>query len=147
MQNEIQFTINKKIKASSSEIFLAITTTSGYQGWWAAECDIDCTIGRTSAVFFRKPHILEEMRFVTMDVAENKRVVLTCTANNVFESMIGGVLTFEIASNNAGSELSFCQTLCGEMSRVELDSVKSGWAFFLNSLKKYCETGAGLPWG
>lgn len=140
--------LERKINADAGTIFKAITTKKGYQGWWAAVCDIDCKLDHLSSIRFEKEHIIEEMVFKTAGVKENEKLVWLCTVNNVFYSWVGTRLTFEIRKNGSGNNFIFTQTSADKDWKKHADYSGSlaGWEFFLDSLKSYCETGEGEPW-
>ena len=138
-----------EINAKPETVFNAVTTKKGYQGWWAAVCDVDCKLNHLSSIKFLKEHITEEMCFKTIEVKKNEKLVWLCTSNNVFESMVNNELTFEIKQNGKESILTFTQNSSDSKwkKHPEHQNIVDGWNFFMDSLKNYCETGEGDPWG
>lgn len=143
----ILFQLN--INADVTTLFNAVTTKKGYQGWWAVVCDIDCKLNKLSSIRFKKENLIEEMIFKTLEIEKNKKLVWQCTFNNVFETWVGTILTFEISRKRGGSLLKFSQTSPDKNWEKHSDFPGSlaGWKFFMGSLKNYCETGTGEPWG
>lgn len=137
------------VRAEAEKIFQAITTKKGYQGWWAAVCDIDCRLDKHSSIRFEKDDITEEMCFKVVDVKENKRLVWHCYKNNVFESMLNTTLAFDIQEEADGCQVTFTLHSADKQwkQHPEYDHIREGWKFFMKSLKDYCETGRGEPWG
>jgi len=147
-QTSSALTIRLTIATPPKTIFEAITTRSGYAGWWTSDCDIDCRPGSDSFIRFAKDDKIEEMVFRTLVIRTDEYLEWHCVHNNVFESWIGSTLFFELTEIPGGSSLSFRQaSAIPRWSRhPEYESGKSGWEFFLASLKRYCETGKGSPW-
>jgi uncharacterized protein YndB with AHSA1/START domain len=137
------------IEADPAIIFRSVSTREGYQGWWSRTCDVDCALNRESSIRFEKPDLTEEMRFRTIEVKENEKLVWLCTANNVFPSWVNTELIFEIGRNGDGCQLVFTQNSPDKGWKRDPDYQPSlqGWKFFMDSLKSYCETGEGDPWG
>lgn len=143
----IQFKID--ISAQSESVFAAVTTKQGYQGWWTNTCDIDSAIGGYSSIRFEKENLTEEMCFTTIESIPNNKFVWLCTANNVFPSWVTTTITFAISPTRHGCELVFKQSSEDPKwnKHEDYEPSKSGWDFFMDSLKEYCETGSGQPWG
>lgn len=143
----IKFSLS--INAGTHEIFKAVTSKKGYQGWWAKVCDVDCKLNGISSIRFEKSHITEEMQFKTIEVENDRKLVWQCIANNVFSSWIGSVITYDIRQRKGKNQLLFTQTssVIDLKSHKDYEQSVAGWNFFLESLKSYCETGKGDPWG
>ena len=138
----------RNIKARPDVVFKAITTKKGYQGWWTRTCEIDCAVHHDSFIWFEKKDITEEMIFKTLEVSFNEKLLWFCFANNVFPSWVGTKLEFIITTNDSGTELNFIQTSEDDYWHKNKDyaNSNSGWGYFMDSLKSYCETGEGQPW-
>jgi uncharacterized protein YndB with AHSA1/START domain len=143
---DIRFEIS--IAADPAVVFEAVTTRKGYQGWWTSTCDIDPALNGESSIRFEKEEGTEEMRFVTQEYLPDRKFVWRCIANNVFASWVGAVFVFEIEKNKGGSRLIFTQSSDRKNWNKHADYRPSvdGWAFFMDSLRRYCETGEGEPW-
>ena len=63
--------------------------------------------------------------------------------------MVNNTLTFKIKKNGKGSILTFTQNSSAPAwkKHPEHQNIVDGWYFFMDSLKNYCETGKGEPWG
>jgi len=144
---EIKF--QERIKVDEQTIFKAVTTKKGYQGWWAVVCDINCKLNQLSSVRFEKEDITEEMIFKTIEVIKNQKLVWLCISNNVFKTWEGTTLTFDIEKNGTACVLTFTQISSNINWKKHSDypGTIAGWDVFIDSLKKYCETGIGNPWG
>ena len=140
--------LNRDINADKKIIFEAITTKKGYQGWWAAVCDVNCKLNQTSSIRFEKENVTEEMIFKAIEVRENEKLVWICLANNVFPSWVNTTLSFEIKGNGNKNHFIFIQASIDENweKHADFNDSLAGWNFFFDSLKRYCETGKGNPW-
>jgi uncharacterized protein YndB with AHSA1/START domain len=137
------------ISAPAKKIFNAITTQKGYQGWWAKVCDVDCRPDGVSSIRFEKEKVVEEMVFKVIELIPNEKLVWLCTSNNVFESWVNSTIVFEIAHKGQNSLVRFIQTspIAFWEKHPDYSGSVAGWEFFMESLKAYCETGKGSPWG
>lgn len=143
---DIQF--NTTIAAPVAEVFAAVTSKIGYQGWWTDTCDVNAEIGGVSSIRFEKESGTEEMIFQTLENIPDQQFTWLCTANNVFKSWVDTTLTYELSTDGDHTQLVFCQKSKSANWDKHPDYRPStdGWEFFMESLKSYCETGDGEPW-
>ena len=137
------------IDAAPDIVFKAVTTTEGYQGWWAKTCDINCNPNETSSIRFLKGAHTEEMIFRTVEIKNNEKLTWECVSNNVFSTWIGSLLYFSVAQKGKQTSFTFTQrAVDGQWKESEeYQPSLEGWEFFMQSLKRFCETGHGDAWG
>jgi len=118
-------------------------------GWWTASTLMDCNVGSISQVMFENDELTEVMEFRTEKNIQNESIVWRCIKNNVFPSWIDALFTFEIMQDGKHSRLVFVQNsddLIYSPRHPDYEGTLAGWEHFMESLKQYCETGAGYPW-
>lgn len=142
---EIAHTI--KFQVSAESVFKAVSTQNGVNGWWAKEGMVAEEVGKPSKLIFNKQGRLVEMGFETTALEENALVEWLCT-ENANPAWHGTKITYRISVSNEGCTLNFCHSNFDPKwnSHETFEMTKGGWQHFMNSLKKYCETGIGEPW-
>lgn len=130
------------VRGSTDKVFDALTSTSGYRGWWSKDCQIAEKPGAESSLKFNKNGTIVSMRFRVDEVVPKKSVRWTCVAHDM-DSWIGTTLTWALAADGNATEVSF------EHSGWKGDApepVVQGWRHFVGSLRSFVETGEGQPW-
>jgi uncharacterized protein YndB with AHSA1/START domain len=130
------------VRGTPAEVFQALTTPSGYQGWWSKECQIAARPGEESKLKFNKEGNIVNMRF-RLDATEADRAVRwTCVAHDM-DSWIGTTLSWQLAPDGDATEVSLEH---GGWKGDAPEPVVQGWRHFVGSLRSYVETGHGQPW-
>ena len=128
------------IKVEPSKVYEALTTERGLAGWWSREVSADVRVGGVIRFTFM-PVFNPEMEITALD--EPRRVEWTCIgghgpwADNTFR--------FTIEERDSGCALFFRQEYAQELSDEEYGRYNFNWGYYLNSLKRFCETGEGTP--
>ena len=128
------------IYAPPERIDRALTEEEGLQAWWTEGAKTLAKIG-TTAVFDFGTRFHNEMNID--ELVPSERVAWTCIAGD--EEWVGTHLIFEIIRITGGSELRFAQTNWREETDF-FASCSYNWAYYLSSLKEYCEKGEGRPY-
>jgi uncharacterized protein YndB with AHSA1/START domain len=129
------------VAAHPGALFDALTTTDGLTAWWTtAEGDGD-TGGMLRFLFDAGPCVMH------VDRAAQPVVQWTVTECDFLPDWVGTRPTFTIAdAGDDGSELRFRHH--GLTSDLEcIDECSRGWDHFIESLRAYAESGAGMPRG
>lgn len=130
-----------EIAAAPEVVASALSLPQHIAGWWTREVSAD---GRRLRADWSVHGWQVELEIV--EEPEHGRVLWHCLRSNLLDSAawVGTVLSFELASTAHGTRLLFqhrdypdapCRSLC-----------ERGWGFFIGSLKRYVETGEGLPY-
>lgn len=132
-------------RASSEQVFKAIATVEGLQGWWTTRVTGSDSPGGELRFEFEglKEHIIMRVEEATSPSS----VRWTCVVHTELDDWDGTQVTFDIAPRGAeGCELSFrhvglrpsfdCYEMC-----------EDGWEHFLTSLVGYVDRGEGTPFG
>ena len=133
------------ISAPCEDVFNAVATLKGLRGWWTSiVAGKDRSLGKLKLGF-------EGMdEHIIMDVVELEawtRIKWQCEIHSSLEDWAGTEPIFSFhAKPKDRTELVFVHL--GLVPSLECyGDCKLGWDHFLMSLKSYCETGKGHPFG
>ncbi len=128
------------VHAQASKVYEILTTAEGLSEIWTNELTINNQIG-----------FINEFRFGSDDVTKmrieelipNKKVVWQCIDSDA--EWIGTMIYFDIEEKNGKSFITLRHMNWKEVTPF-YRSCNYNWAFFLYSLKSYCEDGEGTPY-
>ena len=130
------------ISSTPARILEALTTKDGIRGWWTT--DVDCDSDKREATFrFEKRVGVMAVTF-HLDHADESRVAMTCIRETNNADWLGTKLVFALRADGNATRVDLVHS--GYPAKNEVyEMCTKGWAFFLNSLKSYIETGQGEP--
>jgi uncharacterized protein YndB with AHSA1/START domain len=134
------YTATVAIDATPETVFDALATLQGLGSWWTSQVEGNATSGgKVTFKFGGGPNTFH------VDEAQAAVVRWTCELAQLDE-WPGTVVEFRLSPEaTGGTTLSFVHH--GLTPKfVCYDECKSGWDYFLPSLRAYCETGVGTPW-
>jgi uncharacterized protein YndB with AHSA1/START domain len=131
-----------RIDASSIKVYEALTSQSGYRGWWNAAAEVPENVGGEAKLRFVKDGQPVNMRFRIDEMKANECVRWTCIAHDM-PSWIDTTLTWRIQDTGGATVVSLDH---GGWKDGAPEMVAQGWKHFLGSLKSYVEKGTGQPW-
>ncbi|WP_391571693.1 SRPBCC domain-containing protein [Cohnella sp.] len=128
------------VHAPASKVYETLTTAEGLSEIWTNELIVNNQIG-----------FVNEFRFGSDDVTKmkieelipNKKVVWHCIDSDA--EWIGTMISFAIEEKNGKSFITLRHMNWKEVTPF-YRSCNYNWAFFLYSLKCYCEDGEGIPY-
>ncbi len=128
------------VHAPASKVYETLTTAEGLSEIWTNELIVNNQVG-----------FVNEFRFGSDDVTKmkieelipNKKVVWHCIDSDA--EWIGTMISFDIEEKNGKSFLTLRHMNWKEVTPF-YRSCNYNWAFFLYSLKCYCEDGEGIPY-
>lgn len=143
------FQFNVRIGKPPSEVYAALTTKAGIQGWWTPDCEVPSGVGDLLKVRFGEMFHTYEIE----SLVPNEVVQWHCTEHfhnlpglTKFDEWVGTRLHFRLAPAGEGTVLNFDH----EGLSPELDCYahcSERWPFFLGvSLKGHVENGIGHPY-
>ncbi|MEO8149493.1 MAG: SRPBCC domain-containing protein [Bacteroidia bacterium] len=137
-----------QLNATTHQVYEAISTQQGIEGWWSQVCHISSQVGELSFMKFVKEGRVVGMYFRIDELQADKKVEWTCVQNGN-PVWANSKLSFKIEKTNDGCSLAFIHNNFDEKWKNTPPYVMTvdGWKFFMQSLKSYCETGKGQPWG
>ncbi len=128
------------VHAPASKVYETLTTAEGLAEIWTNELIVNNQVG-----------FVNEFRFGSDDVTKmkieelipNKKVVWHCIDSDA--EWIGTMISFDIEEKNGKSFITLRHMNWKEVTPF-YRSCNYNWAFFLYSLKCYCEDGEGIPY-
>lgn len=127
------------ISSTPQKIYEAITTKPGVANWWTPQTEIGNKICDINIFDFGNRYH-NEMKIV--DLQPDKRVWWKCLVGD--KEWIGTNLVFELEEKNDETILRFEHNNWKEETDF-FASCNYQWAYYMRSLKLYCETGNGTP--
>jgi len=138
------------IKTSPKKLYEAITTQKGLSAWWTRQVEIYPQIGGTGTFRFGKE------TYTVMKIAKivpSKEVTWKCVEHHFktpgtdkTDEWVGTTVRFSIKENNDDTT-TLLFTHEGLVPKLYCyKDCKKGWDYYLDSLKRYLETGKGRPY-
>ncbi|MCG6912560.1 SRPBCC domain-containing protein [bacterium BMS3Abin03] len=127
------------INSTTKKIYNAFTTKTGITNWWTSQTEIGSKIGDIN-IFNFGTRYHNEMSIA--DLQPNKRVEWKCIVGD--KEWIGTNFVFELEEKDKDTILRFSHYNWNEETDF-FASCNYQWAYYLGSLKQYCETGIGTP--
>lgn len=128
------------VHAAPPQVYRAITTATGLSGWWTTRVEIEERAGGLIRFTFAgdfNPH----MRQTALEM--NRRVEWRCETGHA--NWEDNTFTFTLEDRKGETLLMFSQHYARELSDEAYGTYNFNWGYYLNSLKRLCETGAGTP--
>lgn len=129
------------IAASASTIFEALTTRQGVTGWWSTQAEVEAGENGVIRFTFRgdfHPHMRQER------LERDALVEWVCVAGH--DNWQDNRFRFVLRPDGGATSLRFVQEYAQELDDDTYGTYNFNWGYYLNSLKKYCETGHGTPY-
>ena len=129
------------IAAQASAVFGALTTERGVTSWWSTRADLEPGENGVIRFTFRgdfNPH----MRQVRLE--PDALVEWECIAGH--GNWQDNRFRFILRPEAEATSLQFVQEYAQELDDDTYGTYNFNWGYYLNSLKKYCETGVGTPY-
>jgi len=130
------------IKASPERVYQALSTAEGIRNWWTREAELEPRIGGKGEFRFYEGKGVTEVRVDALEPPV--RLGWTVTAANAPGGWEGTTITFDLASKEGDTVLSFAQRGFKQADEGYA-LVTTGWAYYLVSLQQYLERGKGTP--
>jgi uncharacterized protein YndB with AHSA1/START domain len=129
------------IASPASVIFEALTTEQGVTGWWSTKADVEAEEGGVIRFTFRGD-FNPSMRQVRLE--RGTAVEWECIAGH--DNWQDNRFRFALRPDGQGTSLQFVQEYAQELDDDTYGTYNFNWGYYLNSLKRYCETGVGAPY-
>jgi hypothetical protein len=127
------------IKASTDTVYQAIATISGLSAWWTST--ITGTPASGGIIQFRFGEVFRpDMKVVMLD---RSTIRWECVSGE--KDWVGSIFRFSMEEIAGMIRLTFVQEYANPIGDEKYGKYNFNWGYYLYSLKKYCETGAGLP--
>ncbi len=126
-----------KIHASRERVYQAITTAEGVRQWWTRDAAIEPRVDATGEFGFNGKRFVAKVRVEVLDPGTRVRWKV---ANAAWE---GQDIEFNLKADGSDTILLFAHR--GFRTDAAYASAAFRWGFYLLSLKRYLETGKGMP--
>ncbi|MCI0571564.1 MAG: SRPBCC domain-containing protein [Myxococcaceae bacterium] len=133
------------IQGTPDEVFHAVSTTEGLNGWWAKDGRAAAQVGGLAELRFDKGGRVVPMTFRIDALEPGRRVAWTCTQNGNPE-WIGTTLTWELEAASGGNTTLRFVHAGFQKGASSYNMTADGWKHFMSSIKAFVETGTGQPW-
>ena len=131
------------INAAPDKVYQALTEPAGLAAWWTAEAVAKPEAGSVSVFKFAGAN-RTEMQITQL--IPNQRVAWVCLTADGLDEWVGTTLSFDLDPQNGATHVRF--THANWKQRTQLFTVfEEHWGGYMQSLKSYCETGKGQPFG
>jgi uncharacterized protein YndB with AHSA1/START domain len=127
------------VRAAAERVYRALTTEEGLAGWWSTS--VSAPPGGGSLSFRFAGDFNPEMELVSSE--PDRRVEWRCVGGH--DNWAGNTFSFDLRDAGGETDLLFVQDYERELSDEVYGSYNFNWGYYLWSLKRLCETGAGAP--
>ena len=132
------------IGANPKAVFSALSRAEGIHGWWAKDGEVGSAPGEHVTLRFVKGDRTVVMDFDVEEHSPDTRVVWRCTANGN-PVWPGTTLAWNLAADGDRTEVRFIHDGFAEDKSPPFTMTVEGWQHFHASLKRFVETGEGMP--
>ena len=130
------------IQAPTDRVYAAITEQSGLSSWWTPDVTAEPRVGSTGEFRFRGGAFVVKMEITELDPNRGVR----WNVKQGSPEWAGTDVSWQLIPMEGGTRVRFghhnYQSVEGSFANVAFN-----WAYYLNSLKDYLETGHGRPGG
>lgn len=124
-------------------VYKAVSTQEGLAHWWTTDVTAESKIGGKAEFGFPGAGFHATMKIT--ELMPNKKVVWECIDS--VDEWLGSQFTFELIDKGENTMLFFTQDYSSPISDEEYGRFNFNWGYYLHSLKDYCESGKGKPYG
>jgi uncharacterized protein YndB with AHSA1/START domain len=128
------------IHASPDEVYRALTTEEGVTGWWTTEATVEAGEGGVIRFRFRGDFNPQ----MEQTVLQERQLVEWCCVGG-HPNWDENTFSFVLREQDGETSLQFRQVYAQELDDDTYGTYNFNWGYYLNSLKRYCETGTGTP--
>ena len=132
-----------EINASKEKVYEAITTQNGLANWWTQDVSAKPEVG--SIASFRFGDIFSaDLKVIAL---EDNRVVKWECVDSSEEEWVKTDFTITLEETESGTLLRFSHDNWWKGMTDGFQRSNFLWGYYLQSLKEYCESGRGRPYG
>lgn len=125
------------IHASPAAVYDALTSERGLRGWWTSNVTIADGVVRFVFAGDFNPHMKQSV------LKKPHLVEWRCVGGH--ENWNDNTFRFSLAERQGETLLMFVQDYARELSDEVYGNYNFNWGYYLHSLKRFCESGAGTP--
>lgn len=128
------------VNSSPEKVHEALATERGLANWWSRHVRADIRVG--GLVEFKFIPVFNPVMQITA-LEKPRLVAWKCVGGH--EPWTDNTFQFTLGTRDAGTILFFRHEYAVELSDEEYGRYNFNWGYYLNSLKKLCETASGTP--
>lgn len=128
------------IKKPRVDVFRALTTSEGLGSWWSKQVKAEAREGAVVDFTFLD-EFNPDMEITALDAPG--RLKWKCIGGH--EPWQDNTFQFLLVEQDSGTRLTFAQDYATELDDVAYGIYNFNWGYYLESLRKYVETGKGTP--
>ncbi len=128
------------VAAPAEVVFEALTTQGGLSAWWTEQTTAESGLGARLIFDFGERYHND---MTVVDLEPHSRVAWH--VDEAHPEWVGTVITFDLERDGDVTRLRFGHRDWRETTDF-FASCNFQWGRYMESLKRYCETGAGAPW-
>jgi len=130
------------MKAERDQVYKALMTHRGLTGWWTTDLTADTTVG--GRIDFRFGTVFNaQMRIAALEPV--RRVEWKGVGGE--QAWLENRFIFDLGERNGMTLLTFTQDYARELDDETYGRFNFNWGYYLESLREFCETGTGFPFG
>ena len=129
------------IDAPPERVYQALTTTEGVRNWWTRDATLDSHVGGSGEFAFYDRKTVTKASIA--ELVPPSRVGWRI-ADSTLPSWHGTSISFDLRPEGEGTVLRFAHRGFREADD-NYARVTTGWGYYVASLRKYLETGTGMP--
>ncbi|MCG8404444.1 MAG: SRPBCC domain-containing protein [Phycisphaerales bacterium] len=145
-----RFRYRVQIARSPTDVYAALTTDEGIQGWWTPDCEVASEIGGRSHFRFGEMYHTYEI----LTLLPGREVQWQCVDHyhnlpelTKFDEWVGTRLIFRLSSSEDGGTVLDFEHIGLTPDLECFNHCSERWPFFLGvSMKQFLETGTGRPY-
>ncbi|MBC8424431.1 SRPBCC domain-containing protein [bacterium] len=128
------------VAAPAAQVYRALTEQAGLASWWTEQTTAENGLGARLIFDFGERY---HNTMTVVDLLDAERVAWHI--DEAHPEWVGTVITFDLEADGEVTRLRFGHRDWREATDF-FASCNFQWGFYMQSLKSYCETGAGRPW-
>ncbi len=129
-----------RIHAPQEKVFESLTSQAGLAGWWTQ--DVKAQARLDAEIHFGFDAGKTVMRFRISELSPPDRVSWRCLDGD--SQWKGTLIVFQLSQDGGSTVVHFAQQDWAQATSMFMHC-NTKWAYFLLSLKSYCENGVGTP--
>ncbi|HEY7282105.1 MAG TPA: SRPBCC domain-containing protein [Actinomycetota bacterium] len=129
------------VPANQADVYAAIATEAGLASWWTTKVRADERVGGEIDFTFVPEVFNPRMRIDTLD--EPNVVAWTCVGDAA--GWQDASIRFDLRAHEQGTRVTFRQGYGEPLDDESFGVFNFNWGYYLESLRTYCESGAGKP--
>ena len=130
----------RTIAAAPGRVFNALTKPDELARWWSDEAQVKPEVGSLGEFRFRPPAGVLQFEVAELDAGENVHWI----SRQGPPQWAGTSVTWQLTPVHNGTKLVFTHDGFADVEEA-YKQTRGNWAYFLDSLKSYLETGKGTP--